>query len=114
MLKPQKLKPEARLLDAELFLGVQAEAFRGPGRSPDDIDCGIADAGQLLEPRFYLGADVNVLGAAGRGEGHVDGDVLFGLFRCVGGDGREIYRVDQAEIDNVNGDLGIVAALQGA
>ena len=61
-----------------------------------------------------MSADVDVLGAAGRGEGHIDGNILLGLLRCVGGHGREIYGVDQAEVDNVDGDLGIVTALQCA
>ena len=52
------------LLDAELFFGVGAKAFGSPGRSPDYVDLSIADAGQLLEARFDLGADVDVLGAA--------------------------------------------------
>jgi len=52
------------LLDAELFFGVGAEAFRGPSGSPYDIYGSVADAGELLESGFHLGADVDVLGAA--------------------------------------------------
>ena len=52
------------LLYAELFLGIRAQAFRGPGRSPDHIDSGGADSGQLFEAGFDLGADVDVLGTA--------------------------------------------------
>ena len=110
---------ENPLLDAELFAGVGAEALGGPGGSPDYIHGGVADAGQLLEARFYLGADVDVLGAALRGEREIDGDVLFGLvlFRCLGilgGRGSEYDRIDEAEVDDVDGDLGIVATLQRA
>lgn len=37
-------KPGA-LLDAELFSGVGAEAFGGPGRSPHHVHRAVADAG---------------------------------------------------------------------
>ena len=50
-----------------------------------------------------------MLGTALRGERHVDGDVLF----IVDG-GREIHVVNQAQIDDVDGNLGIVATLQRA
>src|SRR5208337_1692816 len=66
------------------------------------------------EARFYLRADVDVLGAAGRSEGHVDGHVLFGQLGCVGGDGREVHGIDETEVDDVDGNLGVVATLQGA
>ena len=50
------------LLDAELFAGVGAEAFGGPGGSPDDVDRGVADSGELFETGLDLGADVDVFG----------------------------------------------------
>src|ERR1700723_2821661 len=99
------------LLDAQLFAGVGAKALWGPRGVPDDVHTGVAAAGKLLEARFYLRADVDVLGAAGRGEGHVDGDVLFFFSRFRG---REVYFVDEAEIDDVDGNLGVVATAQGA
>lgn len=72
--------PKTALLDAELLAGVGAEAFGGPGGSPHHIYSRVADAGQLLEARFYLRADVDVLGAALRSQSQIDGDILF-VFR---------------------------------
>src|SRR5271155_2962919 len=68
-------------LDAELFAGIGAEALRGPGGSPDNVNCGVADARQLFESRFHLSANVDMLGAALRGEGHIHRDVLLVLLR---------------------------------
>ena len=104
----------SRLVDAELLFCVGAEAFGSPGRSPDHIDFGVADTGQLLEARLYLGADVDVLGAALRGEGKVDGDVLFRFFGTLGGRSSELDGVNEAEVDDVDGDLGVVATFQSA
>jgi hypothetical protein len=51
-----------------------------------------------------LRADVDVLGAALGGEGHIDGDVLL-TFGCV----VQANVIDEAEVDDVDGDFGIVA-----
>src|ERR1022692_1328941 len=101
-------------LDAELFAGFGAEAFGGPGRGPHHIHGAVADAGQLLDAGFDLRADVDVLGAALRGEGHFDGDVLLRFVGIVGGRGGKVHFVDQAQVDDVDRDLRIVATLQSA
>jgi hypothetical protein len=106
--------PGRRLLDAELLAGVGAESFGGPGRGPDNVHGGVADAGQLLEARLYLGANIDVFWAALRSEGEVDSDVLFGFVRIFGGHVGELNGINEAEVNNVDGDLGIVATLQGA
>ncbi len=111
---PKARKLKSALLDAELLAGVGTEALGGPGGSPHDIDVGVADAGQLLEAGFDLGADVDVFGTTLRGEGHVDGDVLLGFLGILGGRGGELNGIDEAEVDDVDGDLGIVATLQCA
>ena len=103
------IDPFLRLLDAQLLSCFGAEAFRGPGWSPDHIDLGVADSGELFDPRFDLGADVDVFRATLCGEGHIDGHVLL----VVGG-GVKTNVVDQAEIDNVDGNLGIVALPESA
>jgi hypothetical protein len=105
-----KLDPP--LLDAQLFSGVGAEAFGRPGRSPYNINGAIADAGQLLDAGFNLSADVYMLGAALRGEGHFDGYVLLGVVCTMSGGGGKVHFVDQAKIDDIDRNLGIVAALQ--
>jgi hypothetical protein len=61
----------------------------------------------LLDAGLDLGADVDVLGAALSGEGHIDGDVLLTFGYVV-----EADFIDQAEIDDVDGDFGIVALLE--
>ena len=61
----------------------------------------------MLDAGFDLGADVDVLGAALSGEGHIDGDILLAFGYVV-----EADVVDQAEIDDVDGDFGIVALLE--
>jgi hypothetical protein len=93
-----------RLLDAELFPRVRAEAFGRPRRSPDNIDSAIADAGQLLEAGFNLRADIDVFGATLGGKGHLDSNVLLLVFRR-----REIHFVNQTEIDNIDRDFRIIA-----
>lgn len=96
-------------IDAELLFGVGAEAFGRPGRSPDHVYGGVADAGELLQARFYLGTDIDVLRAALRCQRQVDGDILF-----VVGCGVELYGIDEAEVDDINRDLGVVAAFERA
>ena len=110
-------KPGSPLLDAELFAGFGAQSFRGPRWSPNYVDGGVADAGELFEARFHLRADINVLGTAGRRQGHVDGDVLLRLDwigGCLARSLCEVYFVNEAEVDNVHWDLGVVAAFQRA
>jgi hypothetical protein len=68
----------------------------------------------LLKTGFYLSADVDMLGAAGRCETHFDGDILLGLLWRFGWDFREGHGVDESEVDDVDRNLGIVAASQGA
>src|SRR5260370_2604529 len=102
---PKARKLKSALLDAELVAGVGTEALGGPGGSPHDIDVGVADAGQLLEAGFDLGADVDVFGTTLRGEGHVDGDVLLGFFGSLGGAGGELNGVDEAGVDEVGRDV---------
>src|ERR1700676_1122601 len=112
--KSVKIRLVVPLLDAELFFGVGTETFRSPGRSPNNIHCAITDAGQLLDAGLDLCADVHVLGAALRGQRHFDGDVLLRFLRSTGGRGGEIHFVDQAEVDEIDWNLGIVATLQSA
>ncbi len=57
----------------------------------------------MLDSGLNLRADVDVLGAALGGEGHIDGDILL-TFGCF----VEADVIDQAEIDDVDGDFGIV------
>src|SRR5580658_8934560 len=92
------------LFDAQLFAGFGAEAFGSPGGFPDDVDVGVADAGELLDAGLYLSADIDVLGASLGGEGHIDGDILLAFGKIV-----EADFVDEAEVDDVNGDFGVVA-----
>src|ERR1700733_1379442 len=106
------LIPEAvRSLNTELFSGFGAEAFGSPGRSPHYIHGAVADARQLLDARFNLGADVDVLGASLGGQGHFDGDILLRFFRTLEGHGGKIHLGDQAQVDNVDRNLGIVTTL---
>ena len=64
-----------------------------------------------------------MLGAALGGESHVDGDVLLGFLRLVvtcadgvraSGHGFKADGVDEAEIDDVDRNLRVVAAFQRA
>src|SRR5207302_2769363 len=98
-----------RLFDAELFLGLRAEAFRSPRRSPYYIHGSVANSRQLLQSRLHLHADVDVLRTALGGQRHIDADILLLLL------GRsEVDLVDQPEIDNVHRDFRIIATLQCA
>ena len=67
---------------------------------------GRANTGQVFEASAHLIADLHVGGATLRGQGHIDGDVLL-----VFGDWFEAHVVDQAQIHDVNRNLGIVALL---
>src|SRR5579862_2933286 len=97
------------LFDAELFSRFGAEALGRPRRSPDNIDGAVADAGQLLQARFHLRTDVDVLGATLSRERHIDGDIL--LF-VVGR--REVHLVNQAKVDNIDRDFRIIATPERA
>jgi len=55
-----------------------------------------------------------MLRAALRRESHVDGYVLYIVRRRIGGRGREIYLINQAQIHNVDRNFRIIATLQRA
>jgi hypothetical protein len=61
----------------------------------------------LLDTGLDLGADVYVFGAALGGESHVDGYILLTFWQVI-----EANVVDQAEVNDVDGNLGIVALLE--
>src|SRR5258706_408827 len=96
-------------LDAELLAGVGTQSIRGPGGSPDNVNCRIAHSWQLFDARFHLRADVDVLGASLCGEGHLHRYILL-----VFGNGVETHFVDEAEIHNIDGNLRVVALFQCA
>src|SRR5882762_11762848 len=96
-------------LDAKLLAGVGAQPIRSPGWSPDNVNRGIAHARELLDPRFHLCADVDMLGTTLRGEGHFYRDIL-----PIFGDGVESHFIDKAEIHNIDGNLRVVALFQCA
>src|SRR5579863_3613401 len=102
------------LLDPQLFSGVWTEPLRSPRGSPHYIHGAVRDTRQLLDARFHLRADVDMLGAALRGEGHVHRDILLRFFGIRSGCGRKVHVVDQAQIDDVDRNLRVVATLQRA
>ena len=63
-------------------------------------------AGERFDFRFHVRGEDRAHAAAGGGEGHLDLDVL----RAVGV--FELAEVDEAEVDDVDGDLGVVAGLE--
>ena len=102
------------LLDSELLSCIGAETFGGPRWSPNDIHSAVTDAGELFDAGFNLGADVDVLGAALRGEGHFDGNILLRSIGILGRGGGKIHFVDEAKVDDVDRNLRIVATLESA
>ena len=93
-----RLTSDRSLEDAELIPGVVGHAGGGPGRGHDEADFRFGHAGELLQSGFGLMNDLRTSGAAGAGEGHFDLD--FALVTLIDG-------VDQAQIDNVDEQLGV-------
>src|SRR5580698_1156483 len=64
------------LFDSELLSSFGTQTLGTPGWSPDDIDRGVTNSGQLLEAGLDLFTDSHVSGTALRGQGEDDGDIL--------------------------------------
>ena len=95
------------LHDAELHLADFGDHGLVPWRVPDEFDIGFVDAGEGFDLGFgFLGED-GAHAAAGGGEGHLDGDE--GAVAVAWGD---LAIVDEAEVDDVDGDFGVVAGLE--
>ncbi len=78
-----------------------------PGGVPDQLDFGFVHAGEGFDLGFgFLGED-GAHAATGGGEGHFDGDE--GAVGVARGD---LAIVDEAEVNDVHGNLGVVAGLE--
>ena len=105
-------------VETEDFAASGGDVLWGPGGSGLDGNAGLADGFEAGEAVGDLGAEMGfgVFSGIGRGEG--DGDDVFlgdapdsgagGLDVRLDGDG-----VDEAEVDYVAGDFGVVAVAQG-
>lgn len=96
------------LLDAELFAGGGGDAVRRPGRGPGEVDGGLAELLESGEAVLDSLDDLVVGGAALRGHGDVDLDLLTREHAGRVGIGREVDAVDESEVDDVDGQLGVV------
>jgi hypothetical protein len=100
---------EAGLDEAELHFAFFADHGLVPGRLPGDADIGGADAGDEEDFAFGVFGNRGAHAAAGRGERHGDVDFVGGAFgRCRGGNRFDVHGVNEAEVDDVYGDLGVV------
>jgi hypothetical protein len=74
----------------------------------DDFDVGLADAGQFEELALNLGGDLGGEGTALRRQRHSYVDA-----RVVGsGNGFQANVIDEPEVNDVAGDLGVVTFLE--
>ena len=103
---------ENALVDAELFASVGAEALRRPGWLPNQIHRRLAEAGNAGEAVAHRIQNKSMGRAAGRGHRHVDLNALFGFEAGRVGVVKEFDAVDEAEIDDVDGNLRVVHILE--
>jgi hypothetical protein len=98
----------AVLRQTEGLLTVGGDAGEGPGWIEDDFDVGFANALQFKEFALDLRGDLSRKRTSLRGERHFH--VNAGVRRAL--ERLEMDVVDEAEVDNVAGQLGVVALLE--
>jgi hypothetical protein len=101
------IAPISELDDAELHFAGFGDHGLVPWGVPDELHGGFVYAGEGLDLGLGLLGEYGTHAASGGGEGHLDGDLCAAI--CGGGD---LAIVDEAEVDDVYGDLGVVAGFQ--
>src|SRR5258706_437498 len=96
------------LRQAEKFFAVGRDLRETPRGIKDDFDVGFADAGQFKELALNLGGDLSGEGTALRGQRHLHVDARIAGFR----NGFEANVVNEAEVNDVAGEFGIVTFLE--
>src|SRR5450759_4377944 len=87
---------------AELARGALGHHFRHPSRLPDHLNGGTGDARDSQQSPLHRVRHAVAHRTAGSGEGHLDLDLAV----------LHVQSIDQAEIDEVDAELGVVHALE--
>src|SRR4051812_28544981 len=78
-----------------------------PGRVPNDFDIGFFHTGQTHKALLGIASDHTTHAAAGGGESHFHRDRA-----SAGGKWDDFHVIDETEIDDVDGDLGVVTGFE--
>lgn len=78
-----------------------------PGRVPDDLDDSFFHAGKVKKFLLGVAGDGCTHAAAGRGQGHLDGDEA-----VAAGQRLDVKIIDETEVDDVDGNLGVVTGFE--
>jgi hypothetical protein len=105
-------------VEAEDAAAGGGDVFGCPGGRGEDRYCGLGDGFETGEAVRYLGAEVSFGGFGGVGGDEVDVNAVF--LRDAGdagagsvGVGCDGDALDEAEIDDVEGELGVIAVAEG-
>ena len=96
------------LLDAQNPAALGGDHALMPGRIPNDLDAGVLDVGEHEDLLLGIARDGGAHAAAGGGEGHLDEDLSL-----AAGEKINAHVVDQAEVDDIDGDFRVVTGAEG-